>query len=74
MEDQTTSMERAAEDRILEMTKGMPPGFFRCRCGQPEELAHATPSGRSPYSEPMCRGCSRRVQVQDETSKELPRG
>jgi len=59
MLDHIEALERAAEDRMLEMTKGMPAGYFRCGCGQPEELDHAVASGTSPYDEPMCRGCVR---------------
>lgn len=55
--DRIESMENAAEGRLDEMTKGLPPGKYRCDCGRIDELAHASASGVSPYSAPMCRHC-----------------
>lgn len=72
MMDQVQALERAAEDRMLEMTAGMPDGYFRCGCGQPEELMHAASTGTSPYDEPMCRGCVRVRNVEMRAGAELP--
>ena len=57
MIDILESMEDAAERRLDEMTEGLPPGKFRCSCGEIEDLDHAAPSGPGPYSSPMCRKC-----------------
>ena len=50
-------LESAAEFRLDEMTKGMPVGYFKCGCGNIDELCHAAPSTDNPYSDPMCRKC-----------------
>ena len=57
MKDIIEQMEDCAERRLDEMTRGLPPGKFRCYCGNVDELAHAAPSSDNPYSSPMCREC-----------------
>lgn len=57
MMDIIENMEAAAESRIYDMTEGLPEGKFRCDCGEIDDLAHAAPSGPSPYSAPMCGKC-----------------
>lgn len=49
--------ENAAERRLDEMTEGLPPGKFRCACGEIDELNNAVSATANPYSEPICRKC-----------------
>lgn len=54
--------EASAEARLDEMTDGLPPGKFRCDCGEVTDFADASPSGPSPYAAPMCGKCDERMR------------
>ena len=49
--------ENAAERRLDEMTKDLPPGKFRCACGTIADLDNAMSATSNPYSEPICMNC-----------------
>ena len=49
--------ENAAEQRLDEMTEGLPLGKFKCSCGTIADLVNAMPASSNPYSEPICLNC-----------------
>ena len=49
--------EARGEDRLYEMTEGLPLGDFRCGCGRVGKLDGAQPFSGHPYAEPVCGVC-----------------
>ena len=51
-------LENSAEDRLYEMTEGLPKGKFKCFCGRIADLEkEANPSASNPYCMPICNIC-----------------
>ena len=57
MRDFLEMLEDSAECKLDEMTKGLPPGKFKCDCGEIDDLDNAHPVSANPYATPICGVC-----------------
>jgi len=71
MRDMLEMLEDSAEMKLDEMTKGLPPGKFKCDCGQIADLGNSYPYSSNPFATPICDKCFDGLMKQSKNKKVL---